>query len=298
MLNLINAVSISLSKKNLLTGVYGVARSLLAIGTLITLFFNAPETVFRNIPNHYDILSVSDLGKVSIFYLFPSHHDLIRWLSIFILILVISGWRPRYTGLLHWYITYSFFTSCDFFDGGDQISSILTFFLIPFCLLDNRKWVWDENDQPSNAINPYRNILLNIVYFIIRLQVCIIYFHACVAKMKVPEWIDGTATYYWFTSNSFGAASWLKPIIIYLFSKPGIVVAFTWGTLILEAVLAMSIFMTRNKTNWKILLMVGIVFHFGIIIIHGLISFFMAMTAALILYLFPLNMKIIKRLNQ
>jgi len=62
--------------------------------------------------------------------------------------------------------------------------------------------------------------------------------------------------------------------------------------MIFEVILGMAIMMTRNNYNWKILLVAAISFHFGIVIVHGLISFFFSMASALILYLFPLNKKI------
>lgn len=64
------------------------------------------------------------------------------------------------------------------------------------------------------------------------------------------------------------------------------------GILILEIVLGMSFFMRRNNLNWKILFLVGVFFHLGILVIFGLVTFFMIMTSALVLYLMPFEYQI------
>jgi antimicrobial peptide system SdpB family protein len=279
-----------LSQVNVLTNTYGFARSLMAFGLLITFLFNNTNILFSTDPDHYAHLSDVPLSKISFFLLLVHHLQIARIITILILLIVVSGWRPRITGILHWYVTFSFYISSDYYDGGDQIAAILCLLLIPFCLFDKRKWAWIKLENSTvSEYQKFVNIFLNVVYFVIRLQVCIIYLDAGIEKMKVNEWVDGTATYYWFTNAGFGAADWIKPLIVFLFSKPLIVVFFTWGTMIFEIILGMAIMMKRNNTNWKILLSMGILFHFGIIVFHGLISFFFSMFAALILYLYPLN---------
>jgi hypothetical protein len=61
----------------------------------------------------------------------------------------------------------------------------------------------------------------------------------------------------------------------------------TWGTLILELLLFMGL-VVEKKHRWK-LLWLGIFFHTGIAVVHGLISFVLAMWAGLILFLRPIG---------
>lgn len=192
-------------------------------------------------------------------------------------------------GIIHWLISFSFFKSTITLDGGDEITSILMLLLIPFCLSDQRQWHWQAASNRNNEQGPYANISLWVLSFLIRIQVCVIYFHAGISKLATSEWVDGTAIYYWFNNNEFGASNWLKPIISYIFSFPITVFLVTWGTMAFEILLGMSIMMKRGKYNWRILLLLGVTFHFFIIIIHGLISFYFAMVGALILYLIPLE---------
>ena len=97
----------------------------------------------------------------------------------------------------------------------------------------------------------------------------------------------GTAIYYWFTHETHGVATWLRNITYLLTSNKYIVVFLTWGTMILEFILGGWIFMKRNTWNWKLLLLLGIIFHVGIIFAFGLITFFFSMLAVLFIYFYP-----------
>jgi len=197
-----------------------------------------------------------------------------------------SGWRPAFTGLLHFWVAISFSTLSGTIDGGDTITSILTFFLIPVCLTDNRKshWVYKTVEY-----DPYVTLFVWSIFSVIRLQICIIYLHSGIDKLRIEEWTNGTCTYYWFTNNIYGVAEWFRPTMIKIMSLPVVVVVITWGTIIFEIFLGMAILMKRNQFNWKVLLLLGLLFHLGIVLIFGLVSFFMAMASCLILYLVPMD---------
>ena len=88
---------------NPFNNVYGIARTLLAFGTLSTLLFHDINVLLR--PAGLDKVSpfpeYVDIGKLSIFYILSSDYfNIAKWLCIIILVLVISGWRPRITGIL------------------------------------------------------------------------------------------------------------------------------------------------------------------------------------------------------
>lgn len=69
--------------------------------------------------------------------------------------------------------------------------------------------------------------------------------------------------------------------------KTIIVTLLTWGILTLEVILFAGFFMKIKHR--KKLLIIGMLFHLGIVVVHGLFSFFFAMAAALILYLWPVH---------
>lgn len=209
--------------------------------------------------------------------------------SIIILICVILGLYPRYLCFLHSWIAYSVFYSMLIVEGGDQINAILTFLIIPICILDNRKNGWKKG---SNLIN--HNSLLyinaNVAEKFIKIQMAVLYLNAAIAKIYATEWSNGTATYYWFFDNIFGAPTYLQNLIGFLFKNNFPVTFITWGVIFLELTLAIAIFF--NKRNKLQLFVVAFIFHLSIFLIHGLATFWLSMSAGLVLYLFQLDKSI------
>ncbi|MEZ0184130.1 sporulation-delaying protein SdpB family protein [Flavobacterium oncorhynchi] len=268
------------------TNVYGISRTFLALSLLTTLTFTGHEYLF---PTNNNILLRSpafDFEKIGLFSILSENTHLACIISIVILLITIIGYLPQVTGVLHWYITYSFMTSSIIIEGGDQIASIITLLLIPVTITDNRINHWYEK-KASNR----KKIKMFIwsIYFIITLQISIIYFHAAVAKLYSREWLNGTAVYYWFTHNMFGVSQYLKNLMLPLLSNSFLVISLTWGTIIFEIVLFGWLFMKRNLWNWKLLLLAGMLFHLSIAFIHGLVSFMFTMIGALFLYFIPKN---------
>jgi hypothetical protein len=205
------------------------------------------------------------LLRLSLFTILPGERlEAARWLAIVILAAVISGWRPRITGILHWWVTASFAVSCVIVEGGDQAAAILTI------------------AGPGRAIAASVAVsALNVV----RLQMAVIYFFACTAKLGVAEWSNGTAAYYWFLHPIFGVEGWRRALLMPALTGPVGVTLLTWGSVALEALLFMGLLMERRWRPW--LFAAGVLFHCGIAVIHGLPTFGMVMIAGLILYLLP-----------
>ena len=284
MLNKLDLLIESILQYNCITNVYGFARSFLALGLFLTIAINPIDVLFDFGVFEYGSVGMGGvLAKYSFFYILQDHLVLAKILSLLLLFVVIIGWRPRYTVILHWWLALSFFLSGTIVEGGDQISAILSFLIIPLGLSDEREWHWSKNVLKQNA---YLRIINFLFYVSIRLQACIIYYFASSEKLLVQEWKDGTAVYYWFTHPIFGANDFilaiLKPLI-----QSDFVAMLTWLVILIEVVLSMALVI--NKKYWKSLLWLGISFHFSIVLIHGLFSFFFAMVGLLILYLRPLN---------
>ena len=271
------------------TNVYGVARSLLALATAGTLAFNSPGTLFRPAAGLPPAPYCLGPGRISLFCLVP--HDrlwLARWLGVAILLVVASGWRPRFTALFHWWIAFSLFVSATIPDGGDQATSVLTLLMLPVALTDPRRWHWQAlPEQTPTATRHVLRLLALSALLVIRVQVAGIYLNSSIAKLAVTEWRDGTAVYYWISQPVFGAPGWLHGILLAVAATSLGVIAMTWGTLILEFTLGIAIVMPRR--SWKYLLVAGILFHGSIALMMGLASFSIAMAGALILYLRPVD---------
>ena len=271
------------------TNVYGLARVCLASGLLFTMIFSGVDNLFPTIKGEFLKQPQFFYDKISIFYILRDNL-LIAWIiCIIILSIVISGFLPQVTGILHWWIAYSYLVSGIIIEGGDQIASIIALLLIPVTLTDNRLNHWS---RPKENNRQKLSLFIWSIYVIIMLQVSIIYLHAGIAKLSVEEWLNGTAVYYWFTHSNFGVREPFKNTVSYFLSNTFICTFLTWGTMIYEIILFGWLFMSRNRWNWKLIFISAVMFHFSIALVHGLVSFMFTMIGALILYFFPKNLHI------
>lgn len=273
------------------TNVYGVARSIIALSFLLTLLINDTKVFFRPTSDLSEFPVCSNVS-FGLFCIIPTTGnyiilEVIRFVSIIILLLVVIGWRPKFTGILHWYIMYSWNTAAITLDGGEQVSSVITFLLIPITLTDHRKWHWTKlKEDEHKQCNIYIKALCIISYWFIRVQIAILYLHSTVAKVFEEEWINGTAVYYFLEDPIFGLNPYLHKIFDYFLTSPLIILP-TWGTLIIQISLFGALFV--NKKYWKYFLLVAIFMHEIFAVILGLISFSLVMLGVLILYLRPLD---------
>lgn len=272
---------------NPFTWVYGLARTVLALGGLITFLCSSTQTLFdRTLFGKLSLLPFFE--RINLFFLFGFDHlQYAQGLAVVILLLVVSGVAPRITGILHWWVAFSFQQAGTILEGGDQITAILTLLLIPIALCDNRKNHWAA---PIPGASLYRNFIGNIFFTGIAVQMSILYFHAAVEKLyKSPEWLDGTAIYYFSKDPVFGFPQWITPFFDKILPEATMVSALTWSVILLELLLAGALFM--SKTKRLILFPAATLFHLSIALLFGLVSFFFAMYGGLILYLIPRHLK-------
>jgi antimicrobial peptide system SdpB family protein len=261
--------------------IIGFSRSILAAGVLLKLVFNNINLLIT--PRQLQTLHLSSLSyRCNFFLIFNSSHLVeMQILAIIILAFVITGYYMKITSLLHLWISLSLFMFRQTYISVDRIDLLLILLLIPVCLFDERKNHWHH----PVTTNKFNSLIQNIFLFLIKIQVAFIYYDSFHDKLFIREWLDGTVIYYWFTHNFFGLhpslISMLKPVLT---SIP-VLFFLSWGTLQLEALLAVAILIpSRFKL---VLLKCGIIFHFGIMLIHGYSFLFFVMSAALFLYLYP-----------
>ena len=275
------------------TNSMGIARSLLALATLLTFLTTENTVLFNYGINNELSQKCAGFNSLSIFCMVEQLW-LAKTISCIILFLVIIGIYPRLTAIFHWWISYSFANSSYVIDGGDQVASILSLFLILLCLFDRRTWHWTKDTYKHSF---YEKTVAFFVYIVICLQVSLIYLHSFIGKCEVTEWVNGTALYYWFNNSMFGANEFIMIFLEPILKSPILLTISTWGVLLLELFLAYCI-LVKNQRIRKIALIIGILFHFGIVIAHGLVSFFFVMAAALILYLNAKNYNYVWKRNK
>lgn len=270
---------------------YGLARTLLALATLGTLVFSDAATLFREVAGvgRYPLCQGVNAGG-AFCTVSPDHYDTVRWLCCLVLVVAASGWRPRFTAIPHAYVAFSVFTGISIPDGGDQITWILTLLIVFVAIGDSRRWHWQPSqplEEPESLHRSLWALLGTSAIVVARVQMAVLYFQSCVAKLPHAEWTDGSALYYWINNYDFGAPHWLRPALSAIVDHPLGVAAMTWGPLLLEIALAAALLMPQ-RVRWM-LLPAGILFHLGIAIVMGLWSFAIAMWAGLLLLLSPLG---------
>jgi sporulation delaying protein B len=270
------------------TNVYGLSRTLLALSTAGTLLFNNSGTLFTPVSSPYPLPLCLGLARISLFCLFPPGYlGIVRFLAAFGLLIVASGWRPRWTGILHWWLSLSFALSAATPDGGDQLAADLALLLVPVTLTDRRRWHWDAPQVGNSGSVAYilKVLIAASALTVVRIQVAAVYFHAAIAKFRVEEWRDGTALYYWFTNPIVGAKGIVAQGVAFLAKSDTVIPLMTWGSIGIEVLLFMALL--TPKKSWAPFLFLGVTFHLFIALFFGLTSFSMVMTGALLLYLRP-----------
>lgn len=267
------------------TNVLGLSRSILAFGTLLTLCFNPVSNLLYILDDGSQLDSVLPktdfINSINFFLLLGEEYAFImRYVGIVILIFVIIGIYPKITSILHWWVAWSFMMFSSAIDGGDQIANNISFIFIFICWLDNRNNHWE-----TLKIDNFSLRKISGYYFIqlIRLQTAIIYFHASVGKFPIQEWVEGTAVYYWFNNAVFGMPYYIKVILNPILTNDIGVALLTYGTLLFELVLFLCFVMPKQYR--KYFFIPAVIFHFLIILVHGIFSFFFSMLSILIIFL-------------
>jgi antimicrobial peptide system SdpB family protein len=268
----------------------GLGRSLIALSNLITLIFTSSDELFPiDVFKNQQILDENE--RWNIFYIFGFEN--LNWsylFSIVILVITISGYLPQIICFFHAWISYSILKGGFITEGGDQIAAILSLLLIPICIFDQRINHWHNVPFFKYNKSKYIHFFCYSCLIIIQIQMAILYLDAGIEKMKVPEWIDGTATYYWFNNNVFGAPNWMQVFFGGIFKSYLITPIITWSVMIIEILLFAAFFMNQNMK--KNMFLLGLSFHFLIFLTHGLPAFGFAMAGGLVIYLLPIDKQI------
>ena len=263
------------------TNVYGIARSLLALATLLPLVSDSAERIFHPlIVDDPGVFDRSAFVGASLFFLARHHLTVAKVLAIVVLLLALSGWRPRLTAFPHWWVTFSFAASASMVDGGDLVAATLTLLLLPVALTDSRRshWVGVGTGSVMASIAAQTGLVL------VRVQMAVVYLFAAVLKFPSEEWANGTALYYFWRHPVFGTPGFLRPLTEWI-GRSLLVVPVTWGVLLLELSLAAALVAPlRFRAR---LLPLALLFHAGIAVIHGMPTFALAMAGGLVLYLRP-----------
>lgn len=255
---------------------FAIGRSLLALATASELIFTRPAALFTTVGPATGP-SCSTAPAVSLFCLGDSHQFVSArwWLAVAVLLLVASGYRPRYATIAHLWIAFSVATSVTLPDGGDAIALIVVLLISPMCLADPRRWQWAA---PRARMRPIGRTVAYLSFWGLRVQIAYLYADSAIAKMGVEDWQNGSAFYYFVRDRTFGAAGPLTPIWMWLSDQALTTLATTWGAIALELTIALF---TLLRRRWRLAAFwLGLGLHTLIFLSMGLFSFSLVMVAA------------------
>lgn len=252
------------------TPALGIARSLVAIAELTVLVFTSDADLFPVVPNGPTGPRCDGLRVLSLWCTGSSStaQTIFRIVTIAVLLLVASGYRPRWTCIPHWYVTFSLAAAIHVPNGGENVAKILTLLLVPLCLADDRIWHWRRPARPMPA---WWRGSTYVTHLAIRLQVVIVYGQAVWLKVVEPEWRAGTAMHHVMQDAYFG----VTPELAAFLQSTVLSSAMTWGTILLESAIVVCVF--GNSGLRRAGLVLAVVLHGGIVLALGLVSFGLVM---------------------
>lgn len=265
------------------TRAFAIGRTLLAAAPLVTLLFNTDSTLFSS---SAEAPSCAGTRAMSLWCLMgPSDIGLLvsRILAISLLVIVVSGYRPQWTCVPHWYLAFSLNVSSSITDGGDRVVQIATMLLIPICLGDRRRWQWQP---PTAPLEPGWRGSTFAALLVLRAQVFIIYTSAVVSKLGDPLWQQGSAMFVVAHDPHYGLPAPVLALLEPLMSFPAVAAA-SWSVIGVQAVLALAIL--AGAKYRKVVLVLGIGLHASIALLMNLPVFGVAMIGLLTVGTVTLN---------
>ncbi|MFI1997006.1 sporulation-delaying protein SdpB family protein [Actinoplanes sp. NPDC020271] len=256
---------------------FGAGRSLLAAAHITVLAFTAPAALLAPIlgdeqaPHCHGVTAVSAycVGGEAI------SQQWRRWLMVAILVVVASGYRPRWTAVPHAWVAFSIGNSIALPDGGESVAKIVTVLIIPICLADNRTWQWQA---PRSPIAASLRTMSFVAFWAVRVQIAGLYLDSAISKLGVADWVNGSAEYYFVRGHMFGVAPPFDDLWLRLTEIPIVVFSMTWGAIIIEILIALCLMAT---SKWRrVGFVMDILLHGMIIVTMGLWSFATIMIAS------------------
>jgi antimicrobial peptide system SdpB family protein len=269
---------------------FSAGRTALALATASELACTRSAALFTEVGDTSGPYCIAQ-PRISLFCLGNPHEfvDARQWLAIIGLLLVASGYRPRYLSILHLWIVFSVSTSITLPDGGDSIALIVVLLITPMCLADPRRWQWTP---PRQRMSSNGRTIAYLTFWALRVQVAYVYADSAVAKMGVADWQNGSGFYYFVRDKLFGSAGPLTPIWMWLSDQSLTTLAITWGTIVIE--LAIALF-TLLDTRWRMAAFwLCLTLHVLIFLSMGLFSFSLVMAGVAALIVTP-NVSVSRR---
>lgn len=269
---------------------WAVVRTLVATSSLLTLLANHPASIDALAADLAGREACRGVARVTAACVLTAGEY--TWGTHVVLVVcflaVASGVLPRVTGLIHPLAALSLMTSLTTADGGDQAALVFSVLAVPLCLADPRRshWApWPEEETASERA-VLRRSTVTVFTLVLRLQISLIYLEAGLAKLAVHEWAEGTALYYWTIDGYLPPPTFAEPLVGLIATTPLLLLGATYGTLVLELLLGVSLLLRPARLR-AALLATALLFHLVIALTFAIWSFALTMAALVTFLLSP-----------
>jgi antimicrobial peptide system SdpB family protein len=257
-----------------------VTRSTLAFVELVGIGLTPDRALFADDPGLSSGVQCGGVHGLSLWCVAGSGaHGLAagRIVAILVLAVAMSGYRPRWTCLPQWYVTFSLTAAVPAPYGADNVAVVATMLLVPMLLGDERTWHWTAPRRPQAPV--WRGSSY-AAWWALRCQIALIYLDAAVSKLWVAQWRDGTAMYTVFVDPDFGLAPAVRHTAGGLLASAGVAALTTWSVIGVELGIAGCALAVRSWRRAGIVL--AILLHGAIILLMGLVGFGLTMIAVVL----------------
>jgi antimicrobial peptide system SdpB family protein len=259
----------------------GIGRSVIALAQASILAFTPASHLFVPVGGAETEVDCSTSVQALSLYCVAGSADrqLLNLIALALLLVVASGFLPRYTTVLHFWVSLSIGQSISLPDGGEAVAQVVTFFLVLACADDRRKWHWEKSTADGREGTFWHGIAW-AGWWGVRLQVAYVYLNSAVAKLPVGPWAEGSATYYVARMENFGAAGLFADLFRWATGITVIALLSAWGTILAETVIAF--FLLRRDSRQAVAGVISACLHVLIVLQIGIVSFGFIMVGAVL----------------
>ncbi len=189
---------------------------------------------------------------------------------------------PRLSAIaVYFFTTNLFLKGYLVFTGGEALINILLFYLIFIHSGFSKK---KEKDIP---ISVFQNVLNNTFYWILLIQICVVYLFSTLYKFGDAYWQSGEALMYIARVDAFSGDS----MRFFFADNPVLSAIGTYIALIYQGLFPILVWVKRIKIPFLIL---GVIVHLGIAFGMGIFTFGIVMILTYILFLDINQIKVLK----
>lgn len=275
-----------INSANLRSKFIPIGRAIIALAQLSFILFTSQEARFAEVGPQPFGPRCQSWSQAGLYCVAGKDHLGVADVIVVVgLILVLSGFYPRWTGLLHLYITYTISTAVTLPDGGESVALIFVGLLAVVSLSDTRRNAYLTELNVDRVPKPLQGISQAAIIFG-RVQLCYLYADAAIAKLGVADWANGTALYYIANNTLFG--DWFHILeTSEVFDHGWLLALATWMPIALELLISINIIGTANMRRTAFTLLV--ILHGAIILSMGLVSFGLIMIGCCLTVVTPPN---------